>query len=182
MMSMFHGLKGFSRTLFLVSWICGCLVDLAEARQQIPFGFFRAKPPTYIFSDGFESFTSGTPDGWTRGLREVAQDTTNVSQGTSAVSLGYRVSDETFGEIHRSIDLTGAGTLSIYLTAISNIGPCFSHLLVKIAGTTVIDSGGTGGPGLYTAAISYSGVQTVLITMSASNTCSGTVVDDLNIY
>lgn len=179
---MFHGSKGFSKTLLLISWTFFCLADFTEARQQIPFGFFRAKPVTYIFSEGFESFTSGTPDGWTRGLREVEQNTTNVIQGTSAVSLGYRVSDETFGEIHRSIDLTGATTLSIYLTAISNITPCFSHLIVKIAGTTVIDSGGTGGPGLYTATISYSGVQTVLIMMTASNTCSGTVIDDLNIY
>jgi hypothetical protein len=182
---MFHGLKGFSKMKSILVFF-GISLGLSQAvygHSQIPFGFFKASAPPLIFGDGFESgFTSGVPNGWTRVRRNVNQDTVNFSEGASAVSLSYSVDDEGHGEISRAIDFTGVGTVSLVLTAIQNTSPCFSHLIVKVDGTTIIDSGGTGGPSTYTAAVSYSGTHTLAITMTASNTCSGTMFDDLRLY
>lgn len=185
MMSMFHGLKGFSKFKVILVFV-GLSIGLSKAvhgRSQIPFGFFKASAPPLIFGDGFESgFTGGVPNGWTRVRRNVAQNTVNFSEGANAVSLSYSAADEGHGELYRDINFTGVGTVSIELTTILNIGPCFSHLILKVDGTTIIDSGGTGGPGTYTAAVSYSGIHRLSISMTALNTCSGTTFDDLRLY
>lgn len=130
------------------------------------------------FSDSFE--VGGVPPGWTMLYATVSTNTTNVATGVKALNLGWSVPQSQFGNIYRTFDLTGVTEIKLTATYLSHVGPCFSHMIVKVGSTTIIDA--SSGVGEYSSGeIAFSGNQVVTITTTASNTCSITV-DDFEIY